>query len=264
MLLYLLEFVGLFVFITVLGYLVPAGRYYRRFHVGNHRELERFRIQHREIPPGQIAREIKMSLVTIAIFAAMGTALIELFKAGHTSIIYWERAWQSPLWALVSFALCFIIHDTYFYWTHRLMHWRPFFKYTHLGHHRSVSPTPWAIFAFQPAEAVIQGLGIMGLVIFLPLHPIVLLGFLAVDTEVNTAGHCGYEMVPRFISSSPLFSGFSTVTHHDRHHTNMSKNYGSFFNVWDRVMGTFLDATTPAETAPPQPVSRSRERINAA
>ena len=110
------------------------------------------------------------------------------------------------------------------------MHWRPVFKYTHLGHHRSVSPTPWAIYAFQPAEAVIQFLVVMGMVIFLPLHPLALFLFFAADTIVNTAGHTGYELMPRSISQNVCFRGLNTVTHHDTHHTNFGKNFGAFFN----------------------------------
>src|SRR5690606_27138845 len=134
---------------------------------------------------------------------------------------------------------CMLLHDTYFYWTHRFMHWKPVFKYFHLGHHRSVSPTPWAIYAFQPLEAVTQFLGIMLIVIVLPLHPLMLLAFLWWDTIVNTAGHTGYEMVPTWIARHPLFRWFNTVNHHDAHHTNFRVNFGSFFNVWDRLMGTF-------------------------
>jgi sterol desaturase/sphingolipid hydroxylase (fatty acid hydroxylase superfamily) len=121
------------------------------------------------------------------------------------------------------------------------MHWRRVFKYTHVGHHKSVTPTPWAIFAFQPLEAVIQFCGIILLVILIPLHPLVLLAFLAHDTMVNTAGHTGYEVVPGAVSRKAWFKGLNTVTHHDAHHTNMRVNFGSFFNVWDRWMGTFSD-----------------------
>jgi sterol desaturase/sphingolipid hydroxylase (fatty acid hydroxylase superfamily) len=34
---------------------------------------------------------------------------------------------------------------------------------------------------------------------------------------------------------------FNTVTHHDAHHTNTQVNFGVFFNVWDRWMGTFSE-----------------------
>jgi sterol desaturase/sphingolipid hydroxylase (fatty acid hydroxylase superfamily) len=187
--------------------------------------------------------------VTILIFAAMSTGLFEMYKAGHTSIYRNLRAY--PLYYLpASLVISLFIHDAYFYWLHRFMHWRPVFKYLHLGHHLSVSPTPFAIFAFQPLEAVLQFCGVSGLVIFLPMHPIVLLGFLWYDTIINTSGHTGYEMVPKSVSRNWLYTGFNTVTHHDTHHTNMRVNFGAFFNIWDRWMGTFLDAKTPADQEP--------------
>jgi lathosterol oxidase len=241
----LLEFVGMFTFILVMGYLLPAGQFYYKYYVRINPEREKHRIQLRRPTDEGIRREIKLSLQTITIFAVMATILLEMYKAGWTSI--YLRFREYPLYYLpISFFLCLFIHDTYFYWTHRLMHWRPLFKYTHAGHHKSVSPTPWAIFAFQPAEAVIQFLGIMGLVIFLPLHPVILFAFLWYDSLVNTAGHTGYEMVPQKVSRNWLLKGFNTVTHHDTHHTNMRVNYGAFFNIWDRWMGTFHDDVAPA------------------
>jgi sterol desaturase/sphingolipid hydroxylase (fatty acid hydroxylase superfamily) len=119
------------------------------------------------------------------------------------------------------------------------MHSPRVFKYVHLGHHRSISPTPWSIYAFQPLEAVIQFTSISLIAIFVPLHPIALLAFLSYDTLINTAGHTGYELVPRAIAHWPFFRLFNTVTHHDDHHTNTRVNFGAFFNVWDRWMGTF-------------------------
>ena len=190
--------------------------------------------------PGQIRREIRMSLATVSIFALMSAGLFELYKAGHTSV-YWNLHDYPLVYLPISFLAALFIHDTYFYWTHRFMHTRPVFKYIHVGHHRSISPTPWATFAFQPLEAVIQFCGIVGLVLFLPMHPIALLAFLWYDTMVNTAGHTGFEMVPKAVSRSRLFKGFNTVTHHDTHHTNRRANFGAFFNIWDRWMGTFVD-----------------------
>jgi sterol desaturase/sphingolipid hydroxylase (fatty acid hydroxylase superfamily) len=239
----------LFIFV-VPGYLLPAGQYYWRYYRRPTSADEQLRVQKLRSPAkGQIRREIRLSLVSCLIFALLGTILWRMFRAGETSV--YLKFTDYPLWYLpVSFLLCLLIHDTYFYWTHRLMHTRALFKYTHAGHHRSMTPTPWAIYAFQPAEAVIQYLGIMGLVIFLPLHPVVFFAFLFYDTQVNTAGHCGYEIVPRWIVQSSWYRGFNTVTHHDAHHTDFGKNFGLFFNVWDRLMGTFSDAQTVAEEKP--------------
>jgi sterol desaturase/sphingolipid hydroxylase (fatty acid hydroxylase superfamily) len=93
------------------------------------------------------------------------------------------------------------------------------------------------------------------MVMFIPLHPLALLLFFWHDAEVNTAGHAGYELVPRWLSQHCIYRRFNTVRHHDAHHTNPRVNYGSFFNVWDRWMGTFHDAQPAAapEAASNQP-----------
>jgi len=259
-----LEFLAFFLFILIPGYILPAGYFYWQYHVRKNPEHEALRIQDRRPTRDQIKREWKLSLSTITIFAAMSTVLFELYKAGHTAI--YTRFTDFPLWYLpVSLALCALAHDTYFYWTHRFMHWQPVFKYFHVGHHKSISPTPWAIFAFQPLEAITQFLGIMALVIFMPLHPLVLFGFLWYDTIVNTAGHTGYEVVPKAVSKRPIMQFFNTVTHHDHHHTNMKVNFGSFFNLWDRLMGTFLsdEAEVPqTANAPAKPTVAEVLRAN--
>lgn len=234
----LIEFVSIFTFITVLGYLAPAGSYFWLYHVRaqqNHLEP----IQSRRPTAKDIRREIQLSLSTCLVFSVMVTFLYQLYKGGHTSI-YWRLRDYPYGFLFLSVFIALVLHDTWFYWTHRFMHWRPVFKYFHLAHHRSVSPTPWAIYAFQPAEAVLQFLIIGLIVVFVPMHPLGLLLFLFIDAHVNTAGHTGYEIIPRFLSNSPWFQGLNTVTHHDLHHTHPNKNYGSFFNVWDRWMGTYL------------------------
>jgi len=55
-----------------------------------------------------------------------------------------------------------VAHDTWFYWTHRALHDRRWFRAVHGRHHASLHPTPWAAYAFHPVEALVQA-------IFLPL-----------------------------------------------------------------------------------------------
>lgn len=247
----IVEFLISLVIVLVLGYLAPAGAYYWLYHIRGKQKLEP--IQARRPTAKDIRREIGLSLITCLIFAAMATAVYQLYKAGHTSI-YWRLRDYPYGYLFVSVFVCLVLHDTWFYWTHRFMHWRPVFKYLHLDHHRSVSPTPWAIYAFNPLEAVIQFTIICLLVIFVPLHPLGLLLFFWIDAQVNTAGHTGYEIVPRFLSHSRWFQGLNTVTHHDLHHTHPNKNFGSFFNVWDRWMGTYLPDEAAEKPQPPDAV----------
>lgn len=42
------------------------------------------------------------------------------------------------LYLLLCIALLDYLHDTWFYWTHRLLHWRPIYKHVHRDHHRYV------------------------------------------------------------------------------------------------------------------------------
>jgi sterol desaturase/sphingolipid hydroxylase (fatty acid hydroxylase superfamily) len=37
------------------------------------------------------------------------------------------------LWCIV---LLDVLHDAWFYWTHRLLHWRPLYRHIHFEHHR--------------------------------------------------------------------------------------------------------------------------------
>jgi sterol desaturase/sphingolipid hydroxylase (fatty acid hydroxylase superfamily) len=64
-----------------------------------------------------------------------------------------ERGW---LYYFALFPVLFFIHDTYFYWIHRLMHHPVLFRWFHLVHHRSTNPSPWAAYAFHPLEAFLE------------------------------------------------------------------------------------------------------------
>lgn len=124
------------------------------------------------------------------------------------------------------------------------MHWKPIFKYFHIGHHRSLVPTPWASLAFQPLEAIVQFGTFVIVVLVVPVHPIVFTIYIIYDTIVNTAGHNGFELVPKWFAKSSILKFGNTVTHHELHHQDFNSNYGAFYNIWDRIMGTFRDDTS--------------------
>jgi Delta7-sterol 5-desaturase len=154
--------------------------------------------------------------------------------------------------------LTIFLHDAYFYWTHRLMHARRLFPIMHRAHHRSTNPTPWAAYAFHPLEAFVHA-GIFPLVIFLyPIHPGAFAIFMIVQIGFNVLGHTGFEIYPHWFLKSWLGKFFNTPTNHSMHHQYFTGNYGLYFNLWDRFMGTnhrdyeerFLQVTSPAE--PPQ------------
>lgn len=219
-------------------YFIPAGIFHLYFRKLRKSKVER--IQPKIPSKKDMRREFKLSFISVIIFTACTFMAYQLVKNGYTRFYFdW---FDYPIWyAVLSFFLCLIIHDTYFYWSHRFMHLPGIFKYFHLGHHRSLTPSPWASLAFQPLEAIVQFGTFLLIVIIIPLHPAVFLIYIVYDSLVNTAGHNGVELVPNFIAKNPILKFGNTVTHHDLHHIDFTKNYGAFFNIWDRIMGTFKE-----------------------
>jgi Delta7-sterol 5-desaturase len=152
--------------------------------------------------------------------------------------MYWKLNAHSTGWFWSSIAISIFVHDTYFYWTHRLMHHPKLFRWFHRGHHLSMNPTPWASYAFDPLEAVVQA-GIFPLVVMLyPIHPIAFGVVMLWQITFNVIGHAGFEFHPRWLMDTWLGKVLNTPTNHAMHHEKMIGNYGLYFNIWDRVMGT--------------------------
>lgn len=207
------------------------------FYVVFRRVFRRHRISQREPTLGQMTREALHSLRSIAIYGLVTTGVV------YCEILGWTRLYLRVesygwTWFVLSIAVMIVMHDTYFYWTHRLMHHPRLFRLFHHAHHLSTSPTPWAAYAFSPLEALVQA-GIGPLIVFLvPVHPAAFGLFMTWQIAFNVVGHCGYELFPRWMMRSGLGVFLNTVTHHAQHHEKFRANYGLYFNVWDRLMGT--------------------------
>lgn len=185
----------------------------------------------------QVRRELICSLRSIAIFGLVTLGVAYAGMSGWTQI-YMRVDRYGWGWFVMSLVVMVVLHDAYFYWTHRLMHHRWFYRRFHHTHHLSTSPTPWAAYAFSPAEAFVQA-GIGPLIVFtLPTHPAAFSLFMIWQIAFNVLGHCGYEIFPKWFLRSPIGFVLNTVTHHGLHHEKFGANYSLYFNVWDRWMGT--------------------------
>lgn len=185
----------------------------------------------------QVQMELKNSFIAMSVFVAMD---ILLFEAASFGIFkkYDEISDYGWLWFWVSMPLLIIFHDAYFYWTHRAMHHPKLYKLFHLTHHRSHNPTPFTAYSFAPLEAVVSYLYVPMALIFIPTHGLALYIVLTIMIFKNALGHCGYEVFPRHWANLPILGWLTTVTHHDMHHERGTGNYGLYFTLWDRWMGT--------------------------
>jgi sterol desaturase/sphingolipid hydroxylase (fatty acid hydroxylase superfamily) len=218
-------------------YLLLTGIFYLFFYVWKHKKYWYAKIQQRYPENKQIIREIKYSVFSLVIFSVVILLVIWAGKNGLTRF-YEPIDKLGYAWYFLSIGLMIVIHDTYFYWTHRFMHWKPIFKWVHKTHHLSANPTPFAAYAFHPVEALIE-VGIIPLIAFtIPHHPSAIGIFSIYSLLLNVLGHLGYELFPKGFASHRLFKWHNTATHHNMHHRLVKCNYGLYFNFWDRLMKT--------------------------
>jgi lathosterol oxidase len=188
----------------------------------------------------QIVRQISFSLLTVVIFSLVALYMFASSRIHDTNVIYYSVSDRGWLYLVFSLVLMIILHDAYFYWTHRLMHLPYVFRVLHRTHHRSRTPTAWAAYEFSPAEAFVQALYIPLFTWWFPIYWLVFVLFLIHMIFRVVQIHCGVELMPRRAIDQPLLRHLTTTTHHDLHHRRTQGNYGLYFTWWDRVMGTEL------------------------
>lgn len=186
-----------------------------------------------------IGHEVLNSSLTIVIFAL--TATLVLFLVPDSTRIYYDQEEFGKLYFYLSFPIMFILHDTYFYWIHRLMHLPQIFKHVHLVHHRSTNPTPFAAYSFHVLEGFLEA-AILPIIAFsIPVHFDALVLFLLIQFIYNVYGHTGFELYPKWFSGTWIGKWINTSVAHNMHHKYFNGNYGLYFLFWDRLMGTLDD-----------------------
>ncbi|EAQ29557.1 sterol desaturase family protein [Erythrobacter sp. NAP1] len=198
------------------------------------------RIQNRRASGRDYRREFFSSMRTVLVFAFMTLATLVGREMGWIAL---KLNGASLLVVAWQFALIVVVHDAYFYWIHRAMHSKRLFRATHLHHHKSRTPTPWAAYSFSTWEAAFEaaymplflfmtsqfGIAYAGFAVFLFMWHMIIR---------NVMAHAGSELFPAGWVDNKLTSWISTTTHHDLHHSEGRYNYGFYFTWWDRWMGT--------------------------
>jgi len=221
----------------LLRYLVFAGTAYGIFYYWQRSKWYHRKIQKRFPQRAEVRREFLYSLIAVVIFAVV-VHLVYTDPVKKYTRVYTNIHEHSLAYLFISVVSCIFMHDTYFYWSHRFMHWKKIFRYVHHIHHKSHNPTPWAAFAFHPVEALVEA-GIVPLVAFtIPIHPLAFSLFGLYMIIMNVLGHLGYELFPADMLKNKWLKWHNTSTHHNMHHHYSKCNYGLYFNIWDRLMKT--------------------------
>ena len=190
------------------------------------------KIQARTETRAQINRDRLQSVVSLAGIATM-------FGLGHWSyqnLGYGTHVQEPGLLDMVgSFILSLFLFDTWFYWMHRLIHTKLFYRKVHAWHHQTVSPEAWS----NNSDLLIDNIFLQSYWLVahfvIPIAPVVLFIHKLYDQISGVIGHSGHEVAGSVCwPPSPLIS----VTHHDQHHRFVHCNYATHFTFWDRLMGT--------------------------
>jgi lathosterol oxidase len=219
-------------------YGVAAGVVWLGFYVLWRTSARRRKIVPRIPSYGQQGWELLHSLQSLLVFGAVAGVIAFAWMSGYPTKAYRrvdEYGWG---WYVATLVIAIVVHDAYFYWTHRLLHLPVLFRRVHRVHHLSNNPTPWAAYSFSAGEAFVQA-GIGPLLLYtIPMHYSAFVAFMAWQIAFNVVGHCGYEIFPRWFLKSWAGKFLNTPTHHAMHHEKVGANFGLYFNVWDRLLGT--------------------------
>ncbi len=194
------------------------------------------RIQPRRASSADYRREILTSMQSVVVYSVVGVFTVWAIRNGYMPRVHGD---VGALQFLGTLAAILIAHDAYFYWTHRAMHHRRLFKLFHRQHHRTITPTPFAAYAFAVPEAFVMTLFMPLWLALVPTPDGVTFAFLAIMILRNCMQHAGLELHGRGWVDHPVLQWISTTTHHDMHHSGSFRhNYGFYFTFWDRLMGT--------------------------
>lgn len=199
--------------------------------------------QHRRIQVKQrsneksIKHELKYSAISILVFAFID---VLLYVAEQNNITQLYNDVNDYGWAYFVFSVIIMIvmHDTWFYFTHRLMHHPKLFKHIHKVHHQSTDPSPFAAFSFHPLEAIVEGAIYVIFAFLFPVNIWALYAWQIIQMSLNVIGHMGYEIYPKGFNTHWLLKWKTPSTHHNLHHSHFSGNYGLYFTWWDKLFRT--------------------------
>lgn len=219
-------------------YFLVAGIFFLLYYILLRPSISRKKIQQKHPKLNDYAREIGYSVMTISIFALVPIFMLHFPPIARHTTYYTKIEHHGWFYFFLAFPLMFAIHDTYFYWMHRLMHHKKLFKHFHLVHHHSTNPSPWAAYSFHPLEAIVEA-GVFPVFLFtIPIHTLHLFIFFFLMIVYNVYGHLGYELYPKGFNKHWLGKWINTSVNHNQHHQFFKGNYGLYFTFWDRAMGT--------------------------
>lgn len=186
----------------------------------------------------QMRMERAYSLASCGVYGMFTGATLWAWSVFGVGKIYGALDAYPLWWALISVPVYLVMHDTYFYWTHRWTHRPRVYRAIHYVHHKSHPPTAWAAMSFHLGESVLGAIFIPLITLLVPIHVIGLAIVATIASLFGTTNHLGWEIFPSNFVKSRVGKHLITASHHEQHHRKNKGNYALYFRFWDKMCGT--------------------------
>jgi lathosterol oxidase len=224
-----LQFFLMNIMVSVVGYFVVVLILSVLFFVVLKKFSNRRKISSKKVTRGQILIEMINNIKAILIQTIL---YLYIFPVGYFKLTIDNHSID---YNIFSFIILVILHETYFYWTHRLLHTKWLFKNVHMVHHKSKTPNPWSAYSFSSIETVIQLTFLPIILLIVPYDINVITLFVGYIVIINIIGHSDVEFMPSWWLKTKYFG---TTTYHTMHHHKSNGNYGLMLRFWDKIMKT--------------------------
>jgi len=180
--------------------------------------------------------EIGVSLWSIPLMSIPSTFIFLAEMRGYSQLhdqpVEGIRGFFTVTFSILAYL---VFTDCLIYWIHRWLHHPWLYAPIHKLHHKWVITTPFASHAFHPLDGFSQSMPYHIYVFLIPLNKWLYV-FLFVFVNFWTISiHDG----------SGFYAGeiLNGADHHTIHHRAFNYNYGQYFTLWDRLMGTHRKPT---------------------
>lgn len=182
-----------------------------------------------------IKKTMKSLLITHLILVPVATGLEAYIGVPFKVSI---EEWPSTGEIVTQIVFFMICEDFTFYWGHRTLHRKELYPKIHKIHHEYNNPIALCSEYAHPVEFILVNMlpnAVGSKILGAKVHLATYIFWLIIRVFETLDGHSGYEFPWSPFRLLPL-SG--SAQYHNYHHTHNDGNYGSFFMIWDTLLGT--------------------------